>query len=102
MRSAEQALDHSWEHLDQRSLRRSGRTFRDSLEGIFCHCDVQRTPEWKQPDSVAGAERSEPKTSAEFDVVLLRVMVEERTESTVDHSQPSATPQKIESRNPFA
>ncbi|KAL8657742.1 MAG: hypothetical protein Q9226_001614 [Calogaya cf. arnoldii] len=96
LRSAENALDNLWEKLNQLFVRKTGKTLK-ALEGnrVNYH-DLRRTPAWTEPRPFT---EFNSQVSEDLDVVLALATLEQRTESTIDKSQPSAARQKAKTRN---
>ncbi|KAL8850842.1 MAG: hypothetical protein Q9221_004256 [Calogaya cf. arnoldii] len=99
LRSAENALDNLWEKLTQLSVRKTGKTLK-ALEGNRVNYrDLRRTPAWTEPKPFT---EFNSQVSEDLDVALALATLEQRTECTIDQSQPSAARQKMKTRNSAA
>ena len=101
MRSAEAALDFFWEEVDRAILSKSGKTLKDLERGLLPQRDMERTPVWQEP-----ARKTAPGTDyqpkAVLDTTYALALLEERSESTIDRSQPTPARIKVKSRGTAA
>ncbi|KAL8758361.1 MAG: hypothetical protein Q9184_003950 [Pyrenodesmia sp. 2 TL-2023] len=98
MRSAEYALKSLWEKVDERFVLKTGKTLKELGEGKIQHRDIQITPPWTDPQHSTMERRGKDKSIEDLDVSLALTTLEERTESTIDPSKPSAARQKVKTR----
>ncbi|KAL8719542.1 MAG: hypothetical protein Q9225_003463 [Loekoesia sp. 1 TL-2023] len=98
MRSAEQALDNFWEALNQHFIRKTGKTLKELEDNRIHYRDIQRTPEWIDPQPFVKGDRNKGKATEDFDASLALTILEERTRSTVEQFQPSVAGQKVKTR----
>ncbi|KAL8649796.1 MAG: hypothetical protein Q9210_004186 [Variospora velana] len=102
MRGAEQALDNFWEALSQHFQRKTGKTLKE-LEGSNLQCrDIQRTPAWTELRHPGSEEHGDGAVPKAFDVSHALATLEERTERTIDQSQPIEARQKAKTRGSSA
>ncbi|KAL9596375.1 MAG: hypothetical protein Q9219_005853, partial [cf. Caloplaca sp. 3 TL-2023] len=88
MRSAEEALDHLWDAIDQRFTTATGKTLSQLVEGKDQHRERYRTPASDPQDSVE-----------DIDAALALAILEERTESTIKASRTAPARQKVKTRS---
>ncbi|KAL8646665.1 MAG: hypothetical protein Q9226_006761 [Calogaya cf. arnoldii] len=98
MRSAEHALDVLWERVDERVVGKTGKTLKEMGDGKIQHRDIQRTPPWTDPRQSATEIKGEDRSTKELDLSLALSILEERTESTIDPTKPSAVREKVKTR----
>ncbi|KAL8983709.1 MAG: hypothetical protein Q9205_002129 [Flavoplaca limonia] len=98
MRRAEHALDILWQKVDKRSVHRTGKTLEELGQGRIQHRDIQRTPPWIDQQQSPRERNGKDKSAEELDVSLALSTLVERTESTIDPTQPSAVREKVKTR----
>ncbi|KAL8895838.1 MAG: hypothetical protein Q9207_007989 [Kuettlingeria erythrocarpa] len=98
MRSAEQALDLFWEKLNQHFVRKTGKTLKELEANKVQYRDIRRTPVWTDPRPLIKERGEGSKEKENLDVSLALATLEERTESTIHSSKPSAVRQKVKTR----
>ncbi|KAL8918021.1 MAG: hypothetical protein Q9208_007619 [Pyrenodesmia sp. 3 TL-2023] len=98
MRSAEQALDLFWEKLNQHFVRKTGKTLKELEANKIQYRDMQRTPVWTDPRPCVKESKEDGKNMENLDVSVALRALEERTESTIDPSEPSTVRQKVKTR----
>ncbi|KAL8994276.1 MAG: hypothetical protein Q9169_005711 [Polycauliona sp. 2 TL-2023] len=99
LRSAENALDNLWNEVNQLFVRKTGKTLKSWEEGRINYRDIRRTPAWIEPRSSTEWDSQVPE---DLDVALALATLEQRTESTIDQSQPLGARQKTKTRSSTA
>lgn len=97
MRSAEAALDYFWDEVDRIILSRTGKGLKDFEGQMLPRRDMERTPIWEEP-VLSKASETEYEPTANIDTNYAWALLEERSESTVDRSQPTPARMKVKSR----